>query len=95
MADEVILDEEAVTTVKRKYDMATNEWKVSYNVKSKRSFDLKYWIVREVEMVGFGKDKDSTTTDMLSEIGSFMNSCSYDLFSIPIFDGERKEKYDD
>ena len=94
MADEVVLDDEVVTTFKKKYDSSGAFWRVSYHLLAKRSSDLKHWLVREIEFVGFDPELFDAMKQTMVEVESFMASCNYDLFSIREFDGERKEKYD-
>ena len=94
MADEVILDEEVVTTHKKKYDSSGAFWRISYRILTRRSVDLKYWVVREVEFVGFDTNLLDAIRSTMHDVENFMTSCNYDLFSIRVFDGERKEKYD-
>jgi len=95
MADEVVLDEEVITTHKKKYEANGAFWKVTYRILSRRSVDLKYWVVREVEFVGFDTNLVDALRSTMADVGEFMTSCNYDLFSIRKFDGERKEKYGD
>ena len=94
MADEVVLDEEVITTSKKKFSMDTAEWIVSYRVKARRSTDLKYWVVREIEFRAWGTNAQELADEVLRQIQTFMASCNYNLFSVREFDGERKEKYD-
>jgi len=94
MADEVVLDDEVVTTFKKKYDGSGAFWRVSYRLQAKRSTDLKFWVVREVEFVGFDAELFDAMKSTMADVENFMMSCNYDLFSIRVFEGERKEKYD-
>ena len=94
MADEVVLDDEVVTVLRKKYDASGAFWKVSYRLQAKKSVNLKYWLIREVEFVGFDTDLLNAMGQTMADVGEFMASCNYDLFSIREFDGERKEKYD-
>ena len=95
MADEVILDDEVVTTFKKKYDASGAFWRVSYRLLAKRTTDLKFWKVREVEFVGFDAELFDAMKSTMRDVELFMASCNYDLFSIRVFEGERKEKYGD
>jgi len=92
MADEDILDEEIITTVKKEY---TGVWKISHRILQRRSFDLKYWIIREVLFTSTDSDVEEATKLIVKEVGDFIQSCNYNLFSIREFDGQRKEKYGD
>ena len=94
MADEVVLDDEVVTIFKKKYDAGMLFWRVSYRLQAKRSTDLKFWVVREVEFVGFDTNLFDAMKSTMVDVNNFMKACNYDLFSIREFDGERKEKYD-